>query len=160
MGNPLKDQLLKAGLASKKQARKVEHEKRLRRKQSPESPPAQPGNSVQAERAAQEQRNRELNRQRAEEQRLRERQAQIKQLIENNRLDRDERGEPYHFPEQNRIKRIFVSEEMTEQLSRGQLAIVKLGNAYEVVPARVADQIAQRDPEVILAWHRKKGGES
>ncbi|HET98652.1 MAG TPA: DUF2058 domain-containing protein [Desulfurivibrio alkaliphilus] len=159
MGNPLKDQLLKAGLASKKQARKVEHEKRLQRKRPPESPPAQSGNLVQAERVAQEQRNRELNRQRAEEQRLREGQAQIRQLIESNRLDKDERGEPYHFSEQNQIKRIFVSEEMTERLSRGQLAIVKLGSVYEVVPAKVAGQIAERDPGAILAWHRKNSGE-
>ncbi|MFU8818713.1 MAG: DUF2058 domain-containing protein [Desulfurivibrio sp.] len=155
MGNPLKDQLLKAGLASKKQARKVEHEKRINRKQGQATAAPMPGSTVQAERAAQEKRNRELNRQRAEEVRRREQQAQIKQLIETGRLARDERGEPYHFAEQNKIKRIFVSEEMADQLSRGQLAIVKLGDSYEVVPAKVAGQIAERDREVLLVWHQK-----
>jgi len=155
MANPLQEQLLKAGLASKKQAKKAEHEKRISRKQNSTNPPAAVSNTARAEQAAKEQRNRELNLQRAEETRLREQKAQVKQLIETNRLPRDGRGEPYHFAEQNKIKRIFVSEEMTDQLSRGQLAIVKLGAGYEVVPAKVARQIASRDQEAVIVFHEK-----
>ncbi|MFA6499618.1 MAG: DUF2058 domain-containing protein [Desulfurivibrionaceae bacterium] len=155
MGNPLQEQLLKAGLASKKQAKKAEHEKRISRKQNDGNPPAVISNTAREEQAAKDQRNRELNLQRAEETRLREQKAQVKQLIETNRLPQDGRGEPYHFAEQNKIKRIFVSEEMGDQLSRGQLAIVKLGASYEVVPAKVAHQIASRDKEVVVVFHEK-----
>ncbi|MFH7326869.1 DUF2058 domain-containing protein [Desulfurivibrio sp. C05AmB] len=155
MGTSLKDQLLKAGLVDKKQARKVEHEKRISRRRKQGKNPVAPVNRTREEQVVQDLRNRELNRQRAEESRLREQQAQVKQLIEHSRLPRDERGEPYHFVEQNKIKRIFVSEEMTDQLSRGQLAIVKLGGAYEVVPAKVARQIASRAPEALLVFHDK-----
>jgi uncharacterized protein YaiL (DUF2058 family) len=155
MGNPLQDQLLKAGLATKKQAKKAEHEKFLSRKQNKGSSPEVPGNKAREEQAAQEERNRELNRQRLEETRLREQKAQVKQLIETNRLAKDDRGEPYHFVEQNKIKRIFVSEEMIDELSRGELAIVKLGTSYEVVPAKVAHQIKSRDPEAVLVFHEK-----
>ena len=155
MATSLKDQLLKAGLVDKKQARKVEHEKRLSRRQNQGKNPVVPVNRTREEQAAKDLRNRELNRQRAEEARLREQQAQVKQLIETSRLPLDERGEPYHFVEQNKIKRIFVSEEMTDQLSRGQLAIVKLGAGYEVVPAKVARQIASRDREALLVFHEK-----
>ncbi|OGR00554.1 MAG: hypothetical protein A2505_01265 [Deltaproteobacteria bacterium RIFOXYD12_FULL_55_16] len=155
MGNPLQDQLLKAGLATKKQAKKAEHEKRISRKQHNGDIPALASNKAREEQAAKDLRNRELNLQRAEEARLREQKAQVKQLIETNRLAQDGRGEPYHFVEQNKIKRIFVSEEMTDQLSRGQLAIVKLGNSYEVVPAKVARQIASRDQEAVVVFHEK-----
>jgi len=155
MGKPLQDQLLKAGLATKKQAKKAEHEKFLDRKQNKGNPPAVTNNQARQEQAAQELRNRELNQQRLEENRLREQKAQVKQLIETNRLDLDGRGEPYHFVEQNKIKRIFASDEMTDQLSHGQLAIVKLGNSYEVVLARVAHQIASRDPEAVVVFHEK-----
>lgn len=155
MATSLKDQLLKAGLVDKKQVRKVEHEKRLSRRQNQGKNPVVPVNRTREEQAAKDLRNRELNRQRAEEDRLREQQAQVKQLIETSRLPLDERGEPYHFVEQNKIKRIFVSEEMTDQLSRGQLAIVKLGAGYEVVPAKVARQIASRDREALLVFHDK-----
>ena len=153
MGNPLQDQLLKAGLATKKQAKKAEHEKFISRKQNKGNSPVVPDNKAREEQAAQDNRNRELNQQRLEENRLREQKAQVKQLIETNRLPQDARGVPYHFVSQNKIKRIFVSDEMTEQLSRGQLAIVKFGNSFDVVPAKVAHQIANRDPEAVLVFH-------
>ncbi len=156
MGNPFQDQLLKAGLVSKKQAKKANHEKYLSRKKNK----GNKGNNQSAvsdkareEQAAQAKRNRELNRQRSEEKRQREQKTQIKQLIENNRQKLDDRGEPYYFTEQNTINRIFVSEDMAEQLSCGQLAIVKLGNSYEVVPAKVASQIASRDNGAVVAFH-------
>jgi len=155
MANPLQEQLLKAGLASKKQAKKAEHEKRISRKQNNGNSSAVIAGKAREEQAVKDQRNRELNRERAEETRRREIKAQVKQLIETNRLPKDDRGEPYNFVEQNKIKRIFVSEEMTDQLSRGQLAIVKLGVGYEVVPGKVAHQIASRDKEAVVVFHEK-----
>jgi uncharacterized protein len=155
MGNPLQEQLLKAGLATKKQAKKAEHEKYISRKQNKGTLPVVPSNKAREEQAAQEMRNRELNQQRLEENRLREQKSQVKQLIETNRLAQDARGEPYHFVWQNKIKRIFVSDEMTDQLSRGQLAIVKLGDSFDVVPAKVAQQIASRDQEAVVVFHEK-----
>ena len=156
MGNPFQDQLLKAGLVSKKQAKKANHEKYLSRKKNKGHKgdnTAALSNKARGEQAALAKRNRELNLQRIEENRQREHRAQVKQLIENNRLKLDDRGEPYYFTEQNKINRIFVSEEMADQLSRGQLAIVKLGSRYEVVPAKVARQITSRDKEALVALH-------
>jgi len=156
MGNPFQDQLLKAGLVSKKQAKKANREKYLSRKKNKgnkKNNSAAISNKAREEQAAQAKRNRELNLKHSEEKRQREQRAQIKQLIENNRQKLDNRGEPYYFTEQNTINRIFVSEEMAEQLSNGQLAIVKLGNNYEVVPAKVARQIANRDKEKLVAFH-------
>ncbi|MBA3016502.1 MAG: DUF2058 domain-containing protein [Proteobacteria bacterium] len=156
MGNPLQDQLLKAGLATKKQAKKAEHEKFISRKQNKGKSPSTPlVNKVREEQAAQDLRNRELNRQRLDETRQREQKAQVAQLIEINRLAQDSRGEPYHFVDQSKIKRIFVSDEMIDQLSRGHLAIVKYGNGYEVVPAKVAHQITSRDQEAVVVLHEK-----
>ncbi len=153
MGNPFQDQLLKAGLVNKKQAKKAKLEQHRSRKQNKEKSTSEISNRIREEQAAQAKRNRELNQQRAEENRQRELKAQVKQLIENNRLDQDDRGERYNFVEQNQIKRIYVSEEMAVQLSIGQLAIVKLGDSFEVVPAKVARQIASRDKEAVIAFH-------
>ena len=157
MGNSFQEQLLKAGLVNKKQVKKAKLEKHQNRKQKKEDSTAAISNKAREKQAAaQAKRNREINRQRAEETRQREQKAQIKQLIEENRLDQDERGERYNFVEQKQIKRIYVSEEMAEQLSRGQLAIVKLGENYEVVSAKVARQIASRDKETVIAFHEGK----
>ena len=146
MGNPFQDQLLKAGLVNKKQANKVKREKHLNRKQKKKDASSEITAKARQEQAAQADRNRELNRLRAEEKVQGELRAQVKQLIEKNKLERDDYGEAYHFVEQNKIERIFVSAEMIEQLSRGQLGIVKLGDRYEVVPAKVA----------VIAFHEEK----
>lgn len=155
MSNPFRDQLLKAGLVNKKQAKKAKLEQHRNRKQNKEDDTAAISSKAREEQAAQARRNRELNQQRAEEKRQRERKAQVKQLIEDNRLDQDERGGRYNFVEKNQIKRIYVSEEMADQLSHGLLAIAKLGDSYEVVPAKVARQIASRDKEAVIAFHVK-----
>ena len=158
MGNPLQDQLLKAGLVNKKQAQKAKREQYLSRKKKKKTDPTETGNKAREQQQAQAKRNRELNQQRAEKKRLQEQKAQIKQLIEKNRLKLDGKGEPYYFAVQKQINRIFVSEEVTDQLCRGQLAIVALGNNFEVVPAKVAHQIASRDEEAVVAFH--EGGSS
>ena len=152
MGNPFQSQLLKAGLVSKKEVKKVRHAKRLSRRQDAEKNSSGAVSPVCHEQAAHAARNQELNRQRAEEKRQHEQRAQIKQLIEENRRPLDERGEAYYFVEQKKIKRLFVDEEMREKLSRGQLAIIKYGEGYEVVPARAARQIASRDREAVLVF--------
>lgn len=153
MGNPFQDQLLKAGLVNEKQVKKANHKKRVSRQQNKGNSPSEVSSKARQEQMAHAKRNQELNRQRTEENRQREQKAQVKQLIESNRLVRDESGEPYNFVDQNKIKRIFVSAEMTDQLSCGQLAIVKLGNSYEVVPAKVARKIVNRAQEALIVFH-------
>lgn len=157
MGNPFQSQLLKAGLVSKKQVKKAQHAKRLGSRQKAGKNSSEDGNLARQKQADHTARNLELNRQRAEEKRQHEQRAQIKQLIEQNRLPLDERGEAYYFVEQKKIKRIFIDNEMTEKLSRGQLAIVKLGENYEVVSAKAARQIASRDREAVVVFHAEDG---
>ncbi|HIP83798.1 MAG TPA: DUF2058 domain-containing protein [Desulfocapsa sulfexigens] len=156
MGNPFQDQLLKAGLVNKKQANKVKREKHLNRKQKKKDVSAEISDQARKEQAAQAERNRELNRLHAEEKVQRELKAQVKQLIEKNKLECDNFGDAYHFVEQGKIERIFVSTEMIEELSCGQLAIVKLNDTYEVVPAKVARQITCRAKEAVIVFHEKK----
>lgn len=155
MGNPFQEQLLKAGLVNKKQANKAKREKHLNRKKNKEEASSEISAKAKEEQVAQAKRNRELNQQREKEKQQREKKAQVRQLIEQNRLEQDDRGEPYHFVEDNKIRRIFVTDEMIEQLSRGQLAIVTFAGRYEVVPAKVALQILERQKEVVVAFQKK-----
>ena len=156
MGNPLQDQLLKAGLVSKKQAGKIKHEQYQKRKKTSGKSGTDQVRSEQTVQAERKQRNQELNQQRQEKQRRHEQQAQIKQLIDKNRMEQDEKnGSPYHFAVQKQIRRIFVAEEMADQLSRGRLAIVRFQDSFEVVPAKIARQIAKRDQEAVVILHEE-----
>jgi len=156
MGNPFRDKFLKAGLVNKKQVNKAKRDNHVKRKENKDTTASEINTKVQEQQAAQAQHIRELNQKRKQAKHKREQQAQVKQLIEQNRLEQDGRGEAYHFVLQNKIMRIFVAEEMIEQLSCGKLAIVSLGAGYEVVPAKVAHQIAERRKEVIVAFHEKQ----
>ena len=156
MGNPFQDQLLKAGLVNEKQVRKAKHQKRVSKKQKAETISTEVISKIKQEQAAQKKRNSELNRRQVEEREKRERLAQIKQLIEQNRLKKDERGEAYNFVEEKKIKRIYVSEDIVDQLSCGKAAIVRFGDGYEVVPLKVARQIISRDENTVIVLHEGK----
>lgn len=153
MGNSFQDQLLKAGLVNKKQIKKAKHEKRISKTKNKGKAPAKVDEKRLQEQAALKKRNQELNRQRNEEIRQKELLIQAKQLIENNRLTLDDNGDAYYFAENKRVKRIFVSDKMREQLSQGKLAIVRSDNGFEVVNAKVARQIAERTEEVLVVFH-------
>jgi uncharacterized protein YaiL (DUF2058 family) len=131
MGLSLQDQLLKAGVADKKQAKKAKHEKRVKQKKNRDKEVTPETNQVQKEQLAQAQRSQELNRQRNQEKEKLEKLAQIKQLIEQN-----------------------VNEDIANKIGNGQLAIVKLNGLYEIVPAKVAQQIVDRDPVSLIVLHK------
>jgi uncharacterized protein YaiL (DUF2058 family) len=56
-------------------------------------------------------------------------------------------GITYNFTEANKVKTILVSKKVQQQLSRGQLAIAKLNDSYELIPIVVANKIQARDPD-------------
>lgn len=153
MGTSFQDQLLKSGLVNKKQAKKISHEKRANRKKNQEKSASPEINKAREEKLAQEKRNRELNQELNKKKKKHEKLAQVRQLIETNRLNIEDYDEPYHFVLGKKIKKVYVNEEMVKKLSLGQLAIVKLNDTFEIVPAKVAHQIASRDPDSIVVLH-------
>ncbi|MBI9091336.1 MAG: DUF2058 domain-containing protein [Desulfobacterium sp.] len=155
MGSSFQEQLLKAGLVNKKQVKKAKHDKRITKQQKKGTKTPVESSIAREERLAHEERNRELNRKRNEEKKRREKLAQVKQLIETNRLTLKERNddEPYYFVVGKRVKKLFLSEEISKQLTTGQLAIVKLEGKFELIPASAAQQVASRDPKSIVAFH-------
>ena len=159
MGTSFQDQLLKSGLVNKKQVNKTKHEKRTNRKKNKGKSPTPETNKALEAKLAKEKLSRELNLQLNKEKQKLENLAQVKQLIETNRLNLDDYDEPYYFAVGKKIKKLYVSEEIAEKLSHGQLAIVKLDDIFEVVPAKAARQIADRDQDALAVLHKpEKGG--
>lgn len=149
----LQDQLLKAGLADKKAAKQANKEKRQQQKQKKQDKGVVTDEvKLQAQQALAEKamRSRELAAQQNAEAEKRAIAAQVKQLIELNRQSRQGGDIPYNFTDGKLIKKIHVTGELQRHLVNGSLAIVKLGEGYELVPAQVADKIAQRDAAVVL----------
>lgn len=148
----LQDQLLQAGLVDQKKAREVKKEKRKQTRQQPKGKPKVDENKEQARRALAEkaERDRERNRQRQAQAEKKAIQAQVIQLIEMNRISRQGGDTPYQFADGKKIKKIHVTPTLQQQLVRGQLAIARLGESYELVPAAVAQKISQRSDHAIV----------
>ncbi len=154
MGNALQEQLLKAGLVDKNKANRAKSEKHKKLKQQRNSKQGVVDEAkLLAEKAIREkaERDKELNRKRNEEAQQKAIIAQIKQLIESNRLPTGNGDDqPYNFEDNKAVKRIFVPKEVHDGLTQGKLAIVKFDKQYHVVPAPVADKIKLRDEKYII----------
>ena len=150
----LRDQLLKAGLVNEKQAKQAVRQKQKQQRLQKKGQVAVDDSQQQAilkARAEKQERDQELNRQQQEKAEHKAKQAQIKQLIETSRLPRLEGDDYYNFADQNKIKRIAVNPALRNQLSTGQLGIVRHAGGYEIVPREVALKIQARDAFCLVA---------
>lgn len=157
MGNSLFDQLNKSGLVDDnkaKQAKKEKYRQAKKQKGKQAKPLPESKLRVQQVQAEKVQRDRELNRQRKQAEEKKAIAAQIKQLIEMNRIEADEaEGDAaiaFNFADGKNVQRLYVTEKLQGQLIRGRLAIVKLEGGYNLVPAGVAEKIILRDPTCVV----------
>ena len=161
MANPFQDQLLKAGLVSKDKVNKANKSKHKQVKQQPRDQITEAEERKrQVQQAALEkaERDRELNRQKVEEENKKAIAAQIRQLVEMNRLTAGEGETAYNFADHNKIKHVYVSDDMRKQLINGRLAIVRIDERYEIVPKVVADKIRQRDASMVVLCNESTQG--
>lgn len=154
MANSFGDQFLKAGLVNKTRLSEANKSKSKQQKQKHKQKIDVVDEAVEAaRRAAAEKaaRDLELNRRHKEEAERKAIQAQIRQLIELNRLPRNDGDVGYNFQDGTAIKKLFVTQDVHDKLGRGLLAIVRFDERYEVIPAIVAEKIRLRDAACIVS---------
>lgn len=144
----LQEQMLKAGLVSSKKMEKVQRTAKKSRVQAREAKQA-----VEENKKAQLERDKQLNDQQRQAVLEKEYKAQVKQLIEMNRITIGRGDIDFNFTDNNLIKKITVDKTTQTQLINGRLAIARLvteKSDYAIIPASVADKIAQRDASAIV----------
>ncbi len=147
----LQEQMLKAGLVSSKKMDKVQRTAKKSRVQAREAREA-----VEENKKAQIERDKLLSEQQKQAVLSKEYKAQVKQLIEMNRLTIAKGSIDFNFTDNNLIKKIAVDKQTQTQLINGRLAIARLAvdstgkSEYAIIPAVVADKIAQRDADSIV----------
>ncbi|BEM54744.1 hypothetical protein SME20J_34310 [Serratia marcescens] len=147
----LQEQMLKAGLVTSKKMAKVQRTAKKSRVQAREAREA-----VEENKKAQLERDKQLNEQQKQAALSKEYKAQVKQLIEMNRIVLAKGDIGFNFTDGNLIKKILVDKTTQNQLINGRLAIARLvvenreECEYAIIPASVADKIAQRDAASIV----------
>ncbi|MFT6551472.1 MAG: hypothetical protein ACJA1I_001512 [Zhongshania marina] len=158
----LQEQLLKAGMVDKKKAKQITQEKRKQAKQAKGTGKVIIDEGKEAAKRAlaeKAERDREMNRLRQAEADKKAIQAQIVQLITLNKIDRKNGEIAYQFTDGKKIKKLYVDALLQTQLIKGVIALVKLKEGYELVPAAIADKIKQRDESVVLVHNTKPANE-
>jgi uncharacterized protein YaiL (DUF2058 family) len=155
----LRDQLLKSGLVNEKQVKKAQKEKHKEQRSqgkshAGEDEEAQRRLRVQAEKL---ERDRRLNQQRKDDANKKALAAQARQLIEVHQQPRNEGETPFSFTDGGKIKKLMLETRVRDQLVRGQLAIVKVDQAYELVPRETAEKILQRDAAFLILMNEPSG---
>ena len=119
----LQDQLLKSGLVSSAQAKTAKSDKRKQTEQQRKNNVTvvdEAKELVHKAHAEKAERDRELNQLIKQQEEQKHLIAQVKQLIELNKQTRDADGVAYHFNDGNKVKTLYVSDAMREQLIRGR----------------------------------------
>lgn len=151
MSDSLRDQLLKAGLVTKKQAAQSERQP-FRGGKGRRSPPGT-GHAAtdDAARAAKAARDRELNREQQAKIEARARRAELRQIIDQHRLPGPETDEYFNFVDGGKVRRISVDAGLRARLIAGTLVIARCDGRYDMVPAEAAILIRERDPAAVIA---------
>jgi uncharacterized protein len=137
MSDSLRDQLIKAGLATQKQAKQAGRERhRDRQAKSPKrAEPSEQQRAVDQTRAAKAARDQALNRERQVQPEAKARAAEIRQLIEQHRIPKPETDEYFNFVDRKKVRRSALKAELRERLVRGDIAIARCEGRYDLVPS-------------------------
>ncbi|MGF1750107.1 DUF2058 domain-containing protein [Vibrio cionasavignyae] len=141
----LQEQMLKAGLVNEKKLKKAKKGSKKSRVQAREAKAA-----VEENKAAQLERDKQLNKERDALVLSKEMRAQVKQLLNMNKIDNKNGDIKYNFTDDNLVKSLYVEQETRDQLAKGILSIARYEDTYVVIPTIVAKKIAERDTETVI----------
>lgn len=161
MNNPFQEQLLKAGLVTRQQVQKVKQEKNKKYKQKSKKDKVVDETRLKAQQAAEKKakRDKELNQKKEQQARQKAISIEINQLITDNCLPRDENYEiAYNFEHNKKIKRIYVNEDIKQQIINGKLGIARIEGRYEIVPLSIAEKIQQRNAKRVVIFEDNEQG--
>ena len=161
MAGSLRDQLVKAGLATSAQAKKAERQ--VNRSNTPKSKKSDEPKKPDVKQRAQQLKKAKAEKDRAaarvqnDKYAARAQRAEIKQII----LQNDQRSKtttdtdvPYNFVHGKKIKRLYLPQAQKDQLISGVLVIVNNDGIYHFVEKAVAEKISLRDPKRIIVDHQ------
>ena len=152
MSNSLRDQLIKAGLVTKKQA----HETRKRKPRGKQAHKARSQEQTQRESelkaldAHKRERDRELNAQREAQRKAREQADWVRQMLGSHAQSKGKPGDEdpaFHFTLAGAVQHLYVGPKQRAQLADGKLGLVQFDGKYHLLPVSIARQLHEKIPQ-------------
>ncbi|MEN1925808.1 DUF2058 domain-containing protein [Luteimonas qiangzhengi] len=156
-GNPLQQQLLKAGLVKKSKVAEIARQQVKAR--HGKAPPTDADIQREAERARAEkaERDRAIEAERKAKARQAEMRAQARQIIQDRKVPRSGESE-YRFTADGAIRTLLIDDDQRKKLAAGALVIARLDDRYELLPRVAGDKVRERDPALVVLDHGQAEG--
>lgn len=162
MAGSLFDQLKNVGLIDEQKAKKAKKDQQQQGKQNKsqkggkEGTPALSDTARQAAEAARQkaERDRQLNLERQQQQTRKAEQAEIRQVIEANRLNDYAGRTVFRFVDDRWVKALNVTADVRRRLVSGSVRIARFDRGYALIPNTAAEKVMQRDPTVLIPLAR------
>lgn len=155
MSLSLQEQLLKAGLADKKKAQKINKDKRKQSKIARTQKKVvanEAKESVEQKLAEKKAKDQALNQATKAEAERKAIAYQIKQLVAMNQVENVQGELVFNFTDGATIKRLLIKEQTQKHLQNGKLAIARLDETYIIVPMQVAEKVLERDESDTIVY--------
>ena len=110
---------------------------------------------LQAAKRAQQEKDQVLSTEQKKKRLNKEIQAQVKQLIDMNRIAQSDGDIKYNFTDGTMVKSIYVESLIQSQLAKGILSIARYEETYVIIPTSVAKKIMLRDNDTIIEQNSK-----
>ena len=151
----LRDQLLKKGVVTKKQAKKARIEARLDKKKGVDNS-SEIQEKINKQKAEEKKRTQELNKKIEAARKERESLARAVDIAHSqNTIERDAHI-PYYFAIDDRIKFINVTNQQRELLARGYAAIVHFGgDCYSLIVSDPMQKVLELNPALVVCKHSR-----
>ncbi len=157
MSDALREQLLKAGLADQKKLKQTRKELQQQRQQQrkggkkAKTTPTDPEKQRLAEeRRRKADRDRALNQQKEADKKQKSVKAQIEDLLKRHAQSMRDGDIPFHFTQNNKVRKLEVTVKQQQALSNGTLAIVRYASRYHLVPTEVTGKLLERDADLFV----------
>jgi len=162
----LRDQFLKAGLVSKKQAKQAETQAKLKEHQAKKNKVVAQElaaerddelRSIEEQRVEKQKYDLELNMRREQQRIERENFLRCLQLMKSNAVNENRANETYYFLESHRyVRKVMVTAWQREMLARGKMAIGRLSelvDEFVILPYNTAQTVMELSPGFIITLH-------
>lgn len=156
--NPLQAQLLKAGLVDDRKVKKVNQQQQHAKKTGQADDEVKKALAqAQAEKLAKDQ---ALNQQRQAELEQRSREANIRQMLQQHQILHTQGDVAYQFIDAGKVKKIYVTAQIFEQIVAGHVWIARLEDKYPLLPKPLGEKIDERMPSAIVVKNQKNSDNS
>lgn len=155
----LLEQMKKAGLVNEHKAKQVKKEKYQQTKQGKQNSAVNEAAELAAQAAAlKAEKDRQLNLARQQQQAEKAKQAELKQILETNRLSGFGGEIAFNFADDNQVKTLKVNAKTHAGLVRGAIRIARFNDDYILISDVAAEKVAQRDASVLIAFSQADDG--